>query len=170
MEAWGAALFGDPCRECGFDWAISPAAAVDRISELPGQLDATTRSCAGTERRSAGGWSIAEYVCHVGDNLRQWAERIQTARLARTVDVDGYDPDELAAARRYATIPLATALWSLSLATRDWTDVLKPALRESIVLEHRARGRQRAEDIARNNYHDAHHHHWDINQIRLEQN
>ena len=169
MEVWGAVLYGDPCRECGFDWSVNPHAAVAQIADLSDQLAAATRTSAGSERRSAGGWSIAEYLCHIGDNLRQWAERVQTARLAAIVEVDGYDPDELAAARRYATIPLATALWSLSLATRDWTEVLELALHESIVLEHRTRGRQRAEDIVRNNYHDAYHHQWDVSQILLEQ-
>lgn len=28
MEAWGAALYGNPCRECGFDWSISPQDAI----------------------------------------------------------------------------------------------------------------------------------------------
>ena len=167
MESWGAARYGDPCRQCGFDWSISPAAALTRINDLPADLEAATRTCTGSERRVSGGWSVAEYVCHIGDNLRQWAERVQAARLAGTVDVEGYDPDDLAAVRRYAAVPLAAALWSLRLAARDWTDVLDPALRESVVLSHRTRGRQRAADIARNNYHDAYHHQWDINQILL---
>jgi hypothetical protein len=31
-----------------------------------------------------------------------------------------------------------------------------------VVLQHATRGAQRAEDVARNNAHDAHHHLWDI--------
>jgi hypothetical protein len=34
-----------------------------------------------------------------------------------------------------------------------------------VVLQHATRGAQRAEDVARNNAHDAHHHLWDIDRI-----
>jgi hypothetical protein len=36
------------------------------------------------------------------------------------------------------------------------------ALARGVVLQHATRGAQRAEDVARNNAHDAHHHLWDI--------
>jgi hypothetical protein len=46
-----------------------------------------------------------------------------------------------------------------------WVAVLQPALAEKVELLHATRGLQRAEDIARNNCHDAHHHLWDIREI-----
>jgi hypothetical protein len=103
-----------------------------------------------------------------GDNLRQWAERMQSARLAQQVDVAGYDPDELAAARGYATLPLAVAAWSSELAATSWVDVVTRALREQVELRHATRGLQRAADVARNNFHDAYHHLWDIKEILAE--
>jgi hypothetical protein len=39
------------------------------------------------------------------------------------------------------------------------------ALARGVVLQHATRGAQRAEDVARNNAHDAHHHLWDIDRI-----
>ena len=33
MEDWGRALYGDPCRECGYDWSISPQCG--DITEIP---------------------------------------------------------------------------------------------------------------------------------------
>jgi hypothetical protein len=104
-------------------------------------------------------------VSHVGDNLRQWTERLQSALLAQQFEVSGYDPDALAAARGYATLPLAVAAWSSELATAAWVDVAERALGEEIELRHATRGTQRATDIARNNCHDAYHHLWDIREI-----
>lgn len=110
---------------------------------------------------------MTQYVCHVGDNLRQWTERIQGALLAGAVEVVGYDPDELAIARRYETLPLAAALWSTGQAIDTWAAVLPDAISDNVVLQHQTRGTQRAEDVARNNSHDAHHHLWDIQQILI---
>ena len=52
----------------------------------------------------------------------------------------------------------------MSAAVR--VDVLRAAVDENTELDHETRGLQRAEDIARNNCHDAHHHLWDIRVIR----
>ncbi len=129
------------------------------------RLAEATAGANGAERRPAGGWTVTEYVCHVGDNLRQWSERVQSALLARRSDVAGYDPDALAAARRYAALPLAVAAWSSELAAAAWVEVVGRALREGVTLRHATRGRQTAADVARNNCHDAYHHLWDIGQI-----
>lgn len=161
MEPWGAALFGDPCRECGFDWGLSPHDAVLRVASVGQHAREATRSLTGDERLE--GWSVREYVSHLADNLRQWSERIQAARLAGVVV--GYDPDELAAARGYRGIPLAVGLWSLEGAARRWERVLDAALEERIVLQHATRGPQHAADVARNNCHDAVHHLWDVRRI-----
>ncbi len=108
---------------------------------------------------------MTEYVSHIGDNLRNWSERVQGARLAGVLEVVGYDPDELAHARRYAALPVEVAAWSLGTSCEMWVSVMRAALREEIVLHHATRGRQGADDIARNNAHDLFHHLWDLEQI-----
>lgn len=163
MEVWGAALFGEPCRECGFEWSITALEAVAWVRVFEQHARQATGSLAGEARLD--GWSVAEYISHVGDNLRQWAERIQAARLAGRPDVAGYDPDALAKARGYAHIPLEVALWSAGSAAHRWADVLVAAIDEGVELQHSTRGLQRAEDVARNNCHDAYHHIWDIRRI-----
>lgn len=163
VELWGAALFGEPCRECGFGWSITPQQAVAWVRGFEEHARQAAGSLTGDERLD--GWSIAEYVCHVGDNLRQWAERIQAARLAGQRDVAGYDPDALGDARGYASIPLEVGLWSAGNAAERWADVLTAAVDEGVELQHARRGLQRAEDVARNNCHDAYHHIWDIQRI-----
>jgi len=163
VELWGAALFGDPCRECAFDWLISPADALTWTSQAARRFEDVARGAAGVER--AEGWSVSEYVSHVSDNLRQWAERVQGARLVGALNVSGYDPDELGRARNYGSIPLAVAVWSLEVSARLWCGVLYDAFAEGIVLEHVTRGRQTATDIVRNNTHDAYHHVFDVRRI-----
>lgn len=163
MEAWGAALFGDPCHGCGFTWSRSPSAAIEVVRSIPAEMAVAAREASGVERGD--GWSVAEYVLHVADNLRQWSERVQAARLGGVSDVAGYDPDELAAARSYSAIPLPAAMWSLGISVEAWVDVMVLAVAEGVELNHVTRGLQRACDIARNNAHDAYHHVWDIRQI-----
>jgi hypothetical protein len=165
VEQWGATLYGDPCRACGFAWSLTPNEAVHWVSGWGPRLAVTIADAGGSERRSSGGWSITEYVCHVGDNLRQWAERLQGALLAQQNEVAGYDPDALAAARGYASLPLAVAAWSSELAAASWVEVVDRALSDEAELQHATRGVQRAADVARNNCHDAYHHLWDIRMI-----
>lgn len=165
VELWGPALFGQPCRECGFDWSLSPSEAVAAIADAPAEVARRIRKARGDERRASGGWSVSEYVSHVSDNLRNWAERVQAARLAGVPDAVGYDPDELARVRGYAALPVEVAVWSLQVSCDVWVPVMRAALHEKVVLDHATRGQQRAEDIARNNGHDLLHHLWDLDQI-----
>jgi hypothetical protein len=165
MESWGAALYGDPCRACGFDWSLTPEEAVKWVQGWGRHLAEVAAEADGTKRSPDGGWSVTEYVCHVGDNFRQWSERLQGALLTQQREVAGYDPDTLAAARGYAALPLAAAAWSSELAATTSAQVAERALHENIALQHATRGAQTAADVARNNCHDAYHHLWDIDKI-----
>jgi hypothetical protein len=79
--------------------------------------------------------------------------------------VAGYNPDVLAQARSYDDIALPGALWSLGWAAPAWAEAVEDALTARVVLLHAMRGRQRAEDVPRNNAHDAYHHLWDVQRI-----
>ena len=46
-----------------------------------------------------------------------------------------------------------------------WVEAVEAALAAGVVLEHATRGPQQAEDVARNNAHDASHHLWDVGRI-----
>ena len=165
MERWGAELYGDPCRDCGFAWSLDPPEAIALVRGLPDRARLLLAGHTGLERRPDLAWSAAAYVSHVTDNLRNWAERLAGARCGGAFDVPGYDPDLIAAARRYNEISSAAALWSLERAVDAWAESVAGALREQIVLRHATRGLQRAEDVARNNAHDGQHHLWDIGRI-----
>lgn len=165
METWGAALYGDPCRACGFEWNLTPEHAVALVREVPGGFADRLRLAMGRERHPELAWTPSAYVSHVADNLRTWAERLIGALRDGIVEVPGYDPDLLAAARRYDDISPAAALWSLTWASRAWVEAIEEALAAGVVLRHAARGPQRAGDVARNNAHDAHHHLYDVGRI-----
>lgn len=162
MEAWGAALYGDPCRECGYDWSATVQAAMQVVADVPSRYAALLAGLDGSQRHPDLGWTAGAYVCHVTDNLRIWAERVAGAALGGSRHVPGYDENLLARARAYPLVPLPAALWSLRHAARDWQEALTLGLEREVVLEHAGRGKQRAADVARNNAHDAHHHAWDI--------
>jgi hypothetical protein len=165
VESWGAQLYGSPCRDCAFDWSLTPRDALEQVRVLPGGYAALVEGRGGDERHPDLAWNVAGYVSHVTDNLRNWAERLAGARLSGARQVPGYDQDLLAQARRYDEVSLAGALWSLERAADAWVDSVSAALEEDVVLEHAGRGIQRAEDVARNNAHDASHHAWDIARI-----
>lgn len=166
MERWGADLYGDPCRGCGYDWSLPPQEAIHVLERLPSRFRELLDRCTGHERHPDLSWGPLGYVCHVVDNLRIWADGLAAGvRLSDEVSVPGYDPDLLAEARRYHRIAPEAALWSLERAAACWAETVTAALDRGVVLRHAARGTQRAEDVARNNAHDAYHHVWDIERI-----
>jgi hypothetical protein len=165
VERWGAELYGNPCRACGFQWDLAPQEAVTVVAEAPAQFRTRLESATGRERHPDLGWTPAAYVVHVADNLRIWAERLAGAGRGEATEVPGYDPDLLATARGYETTTLASALWSLDWSARAWVEAMNEALAIRVVLQHANRGPQRAEDVARSNAHDAHHHLGDIDRI-----
>ncbi|OKH98959.1 hypothetical protein A6A06_25485 [Streptomyces sp. CB02923] len=132
---------------------------------LPSRFGGLLAGRTGYERHPDLAWTSAAYVSHVTDNLRNWAERLAGARLSGVVEVPGYDPDLAGQARHYNEIAPAAALWSLERAVDAWVDSATAALDSGVVLQHATRGAQRAEDVARNNAHDGHHHAWDVERI-----
>jgi hypothetical protein len=46
----GAALYGDPCRECGFGWKLTPEQAVTVVRAAPGSYKGWLARATGRER------------------------------------------------------------------------------------------------------------------------
>jgi hypothetical protein len=162
MSHWGRAVYGDPCRECGFDWSLSVEDAVSLVNGIPDRAAEALRGHDPASRHPDLSWSAGAYVCHVTDNLRIWAERLAGAALGSTDPVAPYDGDLLSRARVYGGVPIEGALWSLRRAVEDWTAALRLAIARNVVLQHPDRGGQTAPDVAFTNAHDAFHHVWDI--------
>jgi hypothetical protein len=145
-----------------FRLETEPGPAVASVRAVPGAYAARLAGATGRERHPDLAWTTAAYVSHVTDNLRTWAERLAGGFLVGDLEVQGYDSDLLSRARHYNEVSLAGALWSLRWAVDAWAQSAEAALDRAVVLQHATRGVQRAEDVARNNAHDAHHHLWDI--------
>ena len=162
MNDWGASLYGDPCRECGFDWAISMPDALSDVSDVPSDYRALLVDRSGRLQHPALGWSVTGYVCHVADNLRIWAERLMGVVGGGPSLVGRYNENQLAQARNYSEIPLPAALWSLTRSVDDWLTSVEASAGSEVVLVHPERGDLALSDVVLANAHDAQHHRWDI--------
>lgn len=165
MDDWGASAYGDPCRGCGFRWATSPDDAVALVSDLPTALARTLAGRSGRERHPELAWSVGEYVVHVADNLRIWAERLMGVLGGAPPFVGAYDERGLARARNYRDIPLPAAMWSLARSVGDWRMAVERAPVSGTVLVHPERGDLTRTDVVLATAHDAGHHRWDIDRI-----
>jgi hypothetical protein len=159
---WDVATYGEPCTGCGFRWHRTLDDAVLVVAEMPDTYARVLAGATGRERHPDLAWSVSVYICHVGDNLRIWAERLAGIARGAPPEVGGYDETALGQARGYGTIPLPSALWSLDRAVADWREVVEAARADGPVLIHPERGAQSLADVARSDAHDAFHHHWDI--------
>jgi hypothetical protein len=165
VSDWGRARFGQPCRECGFDWDIDPATAMALVASLAERYRRLLVGHDGRERIPELSWPAVAYVAHVTDNLRIWAERLAAAAHGGPGTIVAYDQDALAAARRYDEPPVEGVLWSLGRATDTWRDAVLLAQRADVVLAHPERGPQHVDDVVRTNTHDTAHHAWDVQRI-----
>ena len=165
VNQWGVTTWGEPCRECGFSWAISPEEAMEMMGGVPARL----REAVGPSDGSAVGagltWSVTAYVCHVGDNLRISAERLVGVARGGAAKIAAYDQDDLAEVRRYDAVAIQGALWSLERAVSDWLAAIDIARASDVVFDHPERGRYSWVDVSASNLHDALHHEFDILRI-----
>lgn len=163
VNAWGPVTFGDPCRECGFDWNITADDAVAVVLGAPAAYRDALRDASGSESTPDLVWNVTAYVAHVADNLRVWGERLAAAGGSdEPITLVSYDSDALASARRYDSLPLTGVLWGLSEAAASWVRAWKSSNGPDWVLLHAERGPISAEDIARTNAHDIVHHQFDL--------
>ena len=162
MGSWGATVYGQPCSQCAFSWDTAPADARSMVAGLPAAYTALLAGATGRERHPDLDWTVAEYVCHVADNLHVWAERLMGIAGGGPPLVGGHDEMALAEARNYPSIPLPAALWSLGRSVPGWLDAVDRSATTGVVLVHPERGGMTRAEVMVANAHDAEHHRWDI--------
>ena len=162
MNDWGPSIYGDPCRECGYNWTISLAAGVSLVASLPFAYAGILDGRSGREQHPGLTWSVTGYVLHVADNLRIWAERLMGVLGGSPDLVGNYDESKLADARSYMNIPIQAAMWSLTRSVDDWLRSVEASPDSGVVLVHPERGELTLSDVVLSNAHDALHHQWDI--------
>ena len=107
----------DRCAGCGYAWAIDAPAALGQIAAAPARYAELLDGRDGMSPASDGGWNATAYVWHLVDLARSWSERwVQVAAVPGSLLV-GWDPDVLAEARSYCSLPTVSALWALTDAT-----------------------------------------------------
>ena len=161
-NAWWIEEWGNPCRECGFDWSVPPETAIAAVEAVPDQFDALLAGHTGDETAPDATWSAKAYVFHVADNLRIFAERLEGVFAGAPSTLAAYDQDELAAARNYEAMSVQSALWSVRTATETWADAARVSLTRDDTFVHAERGALTATELTRGPAHDAVHHLLDV--------
>jgi DinB superfamily len=159
---WGPQIYGDPCRECGYDWSITSEDCIRMVLGSPARLAHLLEPADALVRHPDLSWNVAAYSAHIGDNLRIWAERLAGLALGADRLVAGYDSDLLAAVRSYGQLDLRSVLWSLERAADDWNVAVAMAASCDRTLVHPERGELTVDDVVHSNSHDVTHHEWDI--------
>ncbi|HZA88194.1 MAG TPA: hypothetical protein VE466_15075 [Acidimicrobiales bacterium] len=165
MNQWGVRTWGEPCRECGFSWALSTDEGLAVMTEVPARFRDAVGLSDGTTVGAGLGWPVTAYVCHVADNLRIFAERLVGVVRGGESRIAAYDQDELARCRGYERVAVEGALWSLERAVDDWLTAIQLARAADVVFEHPERGPYGWSDVVSSNLHDALHHEFDIRRI-----
>ena len=149
-ETWGPDRFGDPCRECAFEWSLTTEQAIASVMATPDSYArASGRPMArSATRTSTGPWArtsaTSPITCHLGPVARRGG-------AAGEASVPGYEERLLGDARFYERVPVGGALWQLRQATHPWHEAVSVALAHDVVLAHESRGPQSVNDVVRSN-------------------
>lgn len=152
------------CEECGFDWTTPADDAIRLVEGSPERVAGLLEG--GVASRSAVAadpdrWPPTSYLWHLVDVVRFGTERLWTLALGPGAGLPGWDPDEMAAARRYEGLPADVGLLALEVAVADWVIAAREAppgatvhlpVLEAITTE----------DSIRRNAHEAVHHELDV--------
>lgn len=109
-------IYDDPpdvCDGCGFVWASSVSDALSIIEAAPGRYAAALDGQDGMTPQSDGSWNATAYVWHLVDLARSWTERWVQLREDPGTTLVGWDPDVLADARGYRSLPTTPGLWAM---------------------------------------------------------
>jgi hypothetical protein len=154
--------YGDPCRDCDFDWSVESATCIAIVSNAPARFRALLAGQVGRQAHATLQWNAAAYVVHVADVLRIWADRVAAAALGARDPVVPYDEGRLGDVRGYVSLPLPGAFWSLERAVGDWQAAEQ--LTEALVvsLAHPEQGSLSLDDVRRIMAHEIEHHAADL--------
>jgi hypothetical protein len=158
MNEFLRVAYGDPCRECGFEWSAEPAICVAIVDDAPARFTSILAGRDGREAHPNLRWNATAYVVHVADVLRIWSDRIAAVVLGAADPVVPYDEDSLGDVRGYASLPLPGALWSLGRAVGDWQAAEELAESAVVRLAHPDQGSLLLDDVRRIMAHEIEHH------------
>lgn len=162
MNDYLRAIYGDPCRGCGYDWSHDPVTCDGIVVGAPARFEAVL---AGRGKREPCGelqWNATAYVTHLADVVRIWSDRVAAAALGSSDPVVPFDEDALGTACGYLDLPLTGGLWALGRAVGDWkaAETLADPMRTT--LNHPEQGVLSLDEVRRILAHEAEHHFADL--------
>lgn len=118
-----SSIGGDPasdgCDACGWPWRLDPEDALEAVRGAPKRYQQLLSEADDPYRTVAPlTWSAAAYTWHVADVCRAWSERAVALDREPDRELVGFDQDELAAARGYASMSASAAVWALGRSAR----------------------------------------------------
>ena len=150
------------CRECGFDWTEPAGRVRAHLDDAPERFAILLREPTAARAVPAHGvWSPGGYAWHVVDLVRAWSERLHSLAADPGAPWAGFDPDELAGARHYDELPVASAPWALARAV-DALDEALAMLDVEGSFDHPEWGRGTVADALRWLAHEVVHHDLDV--------
>ncbi|MGI9586277.1 MAG: hypothetical protein ACR2N7_11875 [Acidimicrobiia bacterium] len=149
------------CPACGFDWSIEPGDALIVIASSPDRFEAVLAGRNGMQSQPDGSWNATAYLWHLADLASSWTERWVQIRESPGSLLVGFDPDELADARGYRSLPTTPGLWALRSAVNTFFEVTT-TLPMDTPFEHGDWGRGDVADGLRWLGHEFHHHEADV--------
>lgn len=149
------------CPACGYQWSIDVDDALPIIELGPDRYDQVLAGANGMKAQLDGSWNATAYLWHLTDLMRSWSERWVQIREAPGSRVVGYDPDVLADARGYRSLPTYPALWALRSAVTTFVEVTSTVTPET-PFEHGDWGTGDVADALRWLGHEFHHHVGDV--------
>ncbi len=152
---------GSSCAECGFSWLATGDEALAEVRDGPDRFARLLEDRRATVSPAPETWSPAAYVWHVGDVVRAWAERLHSLAADPEAAWAGFDPDELARARHYDTLPATTGPWALARSVDALVLALEPLTTETSFL-HPEWGSGTVADALRWLAHEMVHHELDV--------
>ncbi len=101
------------CEECGFDWETSLIDEIRVIGQFPDRVRQLVEGAADTlyERPAPEIWSPNEYVWHMVDAFRQFAEWLHMTRTLDHPTHTTFNGDQMAELRSYADRPAEIDLY-----------------------------------------------------------
>jgi hypothetical protein len=149
------------CPTCGYRWSIDETDALALIEAGPDRYDAILAGKDGMRHQPDGSWNATAYLWHLTDLMRSWAERWVQIREAPGSRLVGFDPDVLAEARGYRSLPTHPGLWALRSSVDTFIEVTSMITPETS-FEHGDWGTGDVADALRWLGHEIHHHVGDV--------
>jgi len=103
------------CDECGFDWETPLIEEIRVIGRFPDRVSRLAEGAGDKlyERPAPETWSPNEYVWHLVDSFRVFAEWLHMTRTLDHPIHTTFDADQMAELRSYADRPAETGIWAL---------------------------------------------------------